>query len=90
MEQETFGLSGLAMFLPMIVISIPFAIGFGLMAKRLEKNVPLWVILSLIPLLNSLFWMYAMFIILFYIVDSLKFILKNTVANGELSTANPT
>ena len=85
MEQ---GNMGFMMFLPMVIVSIPFAIGFGFMAKRLEKNVPLWVILSLLPFFNYLFWMYAWFIILFYIVDSLKVLMKDKIANGEFSTMN--
>ena len=71
----------IASLLPIVIIFVVFAIGFGFLAKRLEKNVALWVILSLIPVINYFFWVYAMFITLFYIIDTLKYIEKSTESN---------
>lgn len=71
---ELFGL------LPLILISIPVAIGFGFLAKRLEKSPALWVVLSLIPVLNYFFWIYASFVILFYVLDSFRAIKEQMAA----------
>ena len=81
MEQGTDVWIAIASLLPIVIIFVVFAIGFGFLAKRLEKNVALWVILSLIPVVNYFFWVYAMFITLFYIIDTLKYIEKSTESN---------
>jgi hypothetical protein len=62
---------GLISLLPLIVISIPFAIGFFHVAGRVGKNPVAWAILSLIPLVNSLFWIYASFVVVLNILDRL-------------------
>jgi len=46
-------------FLPLVTIMITFAIGNGFLAARLDRNVAVWVILSLIPVVNFWFYVYA-------------------------------
>lgn len=43
-------------YIPIILMSIPFAFGSFYLAKRLNKNPKLWVVLSLIPIVN--FWLF--------------------------------
>ena len=65
--------AGVGMFalLPLIVVSIPFAIGFYHIARRVGRNPVTWAILSLIPFVNYIFWIYASFVILLNILDRL-------------------
>ena len=81
MEQGMDVWVAVASLIPIIVIFVGFAIGFGFLAKRLEKNVAIWVVLSLIPIINYFFWIYAMFITLYYIIDTLKSVAKSTESN---------
>ncbi len=64
--------SGFMTFLPLILMSIPFAIGAYFVAGRMGRSRALWVILTLIPFVNILFYFYAMFAILLYILDRLN------------------
>jgi hypothetical protein len=54
--------------LPVLLISVPFAIGNGYLASRLGRNALIWVILSLIPLVN---FIYVAYHVVFFIVDRL-------------------
>ena len=63
---ETFG-----QFIPIMLISLPFAIGNFFLAKRLGENAALWVLLSLVPLVNIFFFWYASYKTLFAILDRL-------------------
>ena len=62
----------LVSLLPLLLMSIPFTFGFNLIAKRIGRNRVVWTVLSLIPIINYLFWAYGMFIVLFYILDALN------------------
>ena len=64
-------MDALAQFIPIILISIPFAIGNFYLAKRFSKNTILWVILSLIPAVNFWFFWYVAYLVLFKVLDSL-------------------
>lgn len=62
-------------FIPLLLIFlvfIAFAIGFAIIAGRIGKSSVLWAILSLIPVVNYFFWIYAMFTILLYVLDRLN------------------
>ena len=62
-------------FLPLlfiILIAVLFAIGFAKIAGRMGKSPALWAILSLIPVVNYFFWIYAMFVIVLYVLDRLN------------------
>ncbi len=56
-------------FLPMAVISIPYAIFAGALAQRLNGNTVLWVILALIPIVGWFFWWYILYKIVTSILD---------------------
>jgi hypothetical protein len=62
-------------FIPLlafILIAILFAIGFAKIAGRMGKSPVLWAVLSLVPVVNYFFWIYAMFVILLYVLDRLN------------------
>lgn len=71
MEQmmATFAFMPLLLF---VLVGILFAVGFAKIAGRMGKNPVLWAILSLIPFVNYFFWIYAMFVILLYVLDRLN------------------
>ncbi len=58
--------------LPLIAISVPFAIGFYHVAKKIGRNKTAWTILSLIPIVNYFSWIYFFFVILIWIFDKLN------------------
>jgi hypothetical protein len=62
---------GLFALLPLFIFSIFFAIGFYHIARRVGRNPVTWAILSLIPFVNYIFWIYASFVILLNILDRL-------------------
>ncbi len=55
-----------------VVIAVPFAIGNGYLAARLGRNVPVWVVLTLIPIVNYIFIVYVGYVVLYRILDCLK------------------
>lgn len=55
-----------------IVLAIPFAIGNYYLAKALRRPVPIWVILSLIPLINYFFYIYVAYVVVLHLIDSLR------------------
>jgi hypothetical protein len=66
---------GLVVYLLFLfAVYIAVAIANGALAARLERNAALWVILSLIPIVNVFFYIYAFYAVLFFIVDRLKLI----------------
>ena len=64
--------SVIAVLLPIIIVSIPIAIGNYFLAKRLNRSVGTWVVLSLIPLLNYLFFVYVWYVVILHVIDRLK------------------
>lgn len=54
-----------------IVMAIPFAIGNYYIAKALHRPVPIWVILSLIPLVNYFFFVYVVYVVILHLIGSL-------------------
>ena len=59
-------------FLPLVLISIPLAVGNYFLARRIEGGNPgLWAFLSIVPIINYFFWMYVMFKVIFTILDRL-------------------
>lgn len=63
---------GMFGFIPVLLISLPFAIGFFHVAPKMGRNSWTWAILSLIPVVNYLFWIYAWFVIVMYTLDRLN------------------
>jgi hypothetical protein len=65
---------GVVYLLFLFGVYIAVAIANGYLAARLDRNVAVWVILSLIPIVNVFFYMYAFYVVLFFVVDRLKLI----------------
>jgi len=66
------GMSMFFVFMPWILISIPFAFGNYFLAERLGKNKILWAILTIVPFVNIVFAYYLIYVILFFVIDHLK------------------
>ncbi len=58
--------------IPLVILMVPLAIGFTLLAGRMGRSQFLWGILSVIPFVNYFFWIYAMFVTLLYMLDKLN------------------
>jgi hypothetical protein len=56
----------------MIALWIALAVGNGFIARALGKNVPLWVILSLIPIVNYFFYIYIAYSVVLGILHKLN------------------
>lgn len=61
-----------AALVPIVLFSLPFAIGFYIVAGRIGRYPLLWAILTLIPFINFFFFIYAMFTILIHILDKIE------------------
>ena len=59
-------------FLILFGVYIALAVANGYLAARLDRSVPAWVILSLIPIINVFFYLYMGYTVLFFIIDRLK------------------
>ncbi|MBM3554662.1 MAG: hypothetical protein FJX47_03805 [Alphaproteobacteria bacterium] len=66
-----YGYEAMALF-PAFLLGIPFAIGNGILAAKLGRSVFWWVVLTLLPLINFVFLIYAFYVFLFHVVDALK------------------
>jgi hypothetical protein len=66
--------------LPFLLLTIPFAIGNGYLAARLGRNPLLWVVLSLVPLVNYLFFVYVAYQVVFFVIDRLAGITRKIEA----------
>ncbi len=67
---------------PFLLLAIPFAIGNGFLARRLNRNAALWVILTLIPLVNWFFAIYVVYTVVFHVIDRLRDIAKEAPRVG--------
>ena len=66
----------LSVLIVLIALWISLAVGNGFIARALGKNVPLWVALSLIPVVNSFFYIYILYSVVLGILDKLNMIQK--------------
>ena len=67
-------------FLPLILIFVGLAIGNYFIADRMGRNKILWVILTLIPIVNFIFMYYVIYAVIIYVLDKL---------NAVTNKANP-
>ena len=67
-------------FLPLIAIFVGLAIGNYFIADRMGRNKVLWVILTLIPIVNFVFMYYVIYAVILYVLDKL---------NAVTNKANP-
>ncbi len=80
--------SGIAAILPLLIIQIPFVIGNGYLASRLNRSVPVWVILSIIPVIGYFFMLYVGYTLIFHFLDKAKEISNKLDQIGELGALN--
>lgn len=59
-------------FVPMVVLFIGIAIGNYFIAGRMGRNKVLWVVLTLIPIVNFVFLYYVFYAVLLYVLDKLN------------------
>jgi hypothetical protein len=57
--------------LPLLLVSIPFAIGNYKIAGRMGASQPLWLVFSLIPFVNVFFNFYVWYAVVIRILDML-------------------
>jgi hypothetical protein len=60
---------GFVSLLPLMILSIPYAVFAGAVARRLNGNAVVWVILALIPMVGWFFWWYILYKIVTGILD---------------------
>ncbi|MGE0650675.1 MAG: hypothetical protein AB7P12_02840 [Alphaproteobacteria bacterium] len=63
-----------------LAISIPFAIGAYFVAGRMGRNRWVWAILTVMPVVNVFFYIYALFAVLLYVLDRLNEVTGRTRA----------
>jgi hypothetical protein len=56
----------------MVALWIALAVGNGFIARALNKSVPLWVILSLIPIVNYFFYIYIFYAVVLGVLHRLN------------------
>jgi uncharacterized membrane protein YoaK (UPF0700 family) len=72
-EPGATGAAALASFLPIIVLMLPLAIGNYFLARRIDGASPvLWLVLSLIPIVNFVFYYYIAYKVVFAVLDHLR------------------
>lgn len=71
-DMQMMGAFAFAPLLAFVLIAILLAIGFALVAGRIGKSSVMWAVLSLIPIVNYFFWIYASFMVLLYMLDRLN------------------
>ncbi|MEN3294524.1 MAG: hypothetical protein V7642_3777 [Burkholderiales bacterium] len=59
-------------FLPMLIMQAIYAIFVAQIAKRTNKNVPVYVIVSLIPFVGAFFFIYVMWSTVLSVLDSIN------------------
>ncbi len=73
MDQDyTSFVSSMPILAAMIALWIALAVGNGFIARALGKNVVLWVILSLIPIVNYFFYIYIVYAVILGILHCLN------------------
>lgn len=66
-----------AQFAPLITLSIPLAIANYFLAKRINKNPIVILVLTLIPVINFFVFPYLLYKVIFRILDKLDTIESN-------------
>lgn len=72
-EFQEFHMFGMWPFLIwMALFALPFAIGNYFLAGRMGKSQALWVILTIIPFVNYVFFIYVAYTVVLYVLDRLN------------------
>ncbi|MBT5945265.1 MAG: hypothetical protein HOK98_02460 [Rhodospirillaceae bacterium] len=59
-------------FFPFLIIFVGLAIGNYFIAGRMGRNKILWVVLTLIPIVNFVFMYYVIYAVILYVLDKLN------------------
>jgi hypothetical protein len=78
--------SMLMSLVPWFLVSVPFVIGNYMVAGRLGRSRPLWLILSIIPFANMFFNIYVFYVVIISGLDMLASILARLQPIPKLST----
>jgi hypothetical protein len=62
----------LPVIIVMVALWIALAVGNGFIARALNKHVALWVILSLIPIVNVFFYIYIFYAVIIGVLHRLN------------------
>ncbi|MGH7122698.1 MAG: hypothetical protein ACREFP_27515 [Acetobacteraceae bacterium] len=77
--------TSLPVFSGLVLLWAGFAIGNGFLARRLGHSVVLWVILSLIPIVNYFFYFFVIYATVLGIIKRLN-LLTERLAPGNQTT----
>ena len=66
------GVDIFASFLPFLIIFVGLAIGNYFIADRMGRNKIVWVVLTLIPIVNFIFMYYVIYAVIIYVLDKLN------------------
>ncbi|MDE2165632.1 MAG: hypothetical protein KGJ66_04750 [Alphaproteobacteria bacterium] len=78
--------TSLPLFSGLVLLWAGFAIGNGFLAKRLGHSVALWVILSLIPIVNYFFYFFVIYATVLGILKRLNTISDHLAVTGSQTT----
>ena len=82
---EPGGFGEIAGFIPLFIFGIPFAIGNYFLAKSMDRSIALWVILSLVPVVNIFFFYFVAYVVILFLIRRL-----NEISNAvSASPASP-
>lgn len=71
-DPQMMGMMSVVPILAFVLIAVLFAFGFAKIAGRVGRSPVLWAILSLIPIVNYFFWIYAFFVVVLHMLDRLN------------------
>jgi hypothetical protein len=75
--------TSLPLFSGLVLLWAGFAIGNGFLAKRLGHSVGLWVILSLIPIINYFFYFFVIYATVLGILKRLNLLTERLAASSQ-------
>ena len=73
----------LPVFTGLVLLWAGFAIGNGFLAKRLGHSVALWVILSLIPIVNYFFYFFVIYATVLGILKRLNLLAERLAPSSQ-------
>ncbi|MGH7015360.1 MAG: hypothetical protein ACREEL_14640 [Stellaceae bacterium] len=79
-------IASLPVFTGLVVLWAGCAIGNGFIAHRLGHSVTLWVILSLIPILNYFFYIFVIYATVLGIIKRLNLLTERLAATASQTT----
>ena len=72
--------------LPFVIISIPFAIGNYLIDARLGRSRALWLLISFIPVVSTMFTVLVFYVTALSVLDRLAVLSKDFDARRAMSS----